>query len=61
MITGLFAILSTSDLDRLVALYSAGLGGEEMYRFPDEGGPAYVALRVAGTELGHRPGRERDL
>lgn len=52
MFTALFSILSTRDLPRLVAFYRDGLGGAEAYRFPDEGDPAYVALTIAGTELG---------
>lgn len=52
MFRSVFPILSTADLEALVAFYSAALDGEEMYRFPDEGEPAYVALRVAGSELG---------
>lgn len=52
MFTAIFPILSTRDLPRLVAFYRDGLGGAEAYRFPDEGDPAYVALTVAGTELG---------
>lgn len=52
MFTGLATILSTSDLPRLMAFYTAGLGGEESYRFPAEGDPGYVALEVAGAHLG---------
>ena len=52
MFTGLSTILSTPDLPRLVTFYTAGLDADETYRFPDEGDPGYVALAVAGANLG---------
>ena len=52
MFTGLSTILSTPDLRRLADFYVTGLGGEESYRFPAEGDPAYIALELAGAPLG---------
>lgn len=52
MFTGLTPILSTPDLPRLLAFYTGGLDAEETYRFPDDGAPGYVALEVAGAQLG---------
>jgi predicted enzyme related to lactoylglutathione lyase len=45
-------ILVTSDLDRLLAFYSALLGAVEVLRFPDEGPAFYVGLQVGDSELG---------
>ena len=52
MFTGLSTILSTPDLPRSVAFSTAGLDAEVTYQFPTEGDPGYVALAVAGANLG---------
>jgi lactoylglutathione lyase len=52
MFSGLSPILASRDLPRLVAFYSSGFEGEEIYRFPDEGEPGYVAVRVGEGQLG---------
>jgi predicted enzyme related to lactoylglutathione lyase len=52
MFTGLSTILSTPDLPRLVAFYTAGLDAEVTYQFPTEGDAGHVALDVAGSSLG---------
>ncbi|HEY5981063.1 MAG TPA: VOC family protein [Microlunatus sp.] len=52
MFTGLSTILSTPDLPRLVAFYTAALDAEVTYQFPPEGDPGYVALQIAGASLG---------
>jgi lactoylglutathione lyase len=48
----LFPMLSTSDIARSLAFYAGLLGGAETYRFPDEGEPAFIALRMGDSELG---------
>ena len=52
MFNGLSTILSTPDLPRLVAFYTAALDAEVTYQFPPEGDPGYVALTLAGASLG---------
>jgi len=52
MFSGLQPILSSSDLDRLVAFYTGGLDAEVQYRFPDDGPAGFVSLRVGGGSLG---------
>lgn len=48
-----FPILSTPDLPRLLGFYRDALGFAETYRFPADGRPAYVALRLPdGSQLG---------
>jgi lactoylglutathione lyase len=39
-------MLSCGDLDRSLQFYGELLGGVEMYRFPAEGEPDYIALRM---------------
>jgi lactoylglutathione lyase len=48
----IFPMLSCQDLKRSLAFYGDLLGGHETYRFPDEGDPAYVALRLGDSEVG---------
>jgi lactoylglutathione lyase len=48
----LFPMLSTNDISRALAFYGGLLGGVEIYRFPDEGEPAFIALRMGESELG---------
>jgi lactoylglutathione lyase len=45
-------MLSVADLDRSVAFYGQILGGAETYRFPAEGPPAFVVLRIGSSDLG---------
>ena len=53
MFTEAFPILSTRDLPRLLEFYQGLLGFTETYRFPAEGRPAYVSLRLGdGSQLG---------
>jgi lactoylglutathione lyase len=48
----LFPMLSVADLDRSIAFYGEVLGGAETYRFPAEGPPAFVVLRVGSSDIG---------
>jgi lactoylglutathione lyase len=48
----LFAILTTSDIDRALAFYRDLLGFEMTFRFPDSGDPAYVGLQLGASQLG---------
>ena len=45
-------MLSVADLDRSVAFYGAVLGGTETYRFPIDGQPAFVVLRIGPSDIG---------
>jgi lactoylglutathione lyase len=47
-----FPILYARDLPRLVRFYRDLIGMAESFRFPDEGGPAYVTLAWGGGSLG---------
>jgi lactoylglutathione lyase len=47
-----FPILSTRDIERSLGFYRDLLGGEVYYRFPDDGPPGYVAIRVGSMQLG---------
>lgn len=48
-----FPIVSTGDLERLVAFYVAAFDAERTYGFPGEdGADVYVSLAIGGTELG---------
>lgn len=49
MFTEAFPILSTRDLPRLLAFYQGVLGFTETYRFPAEGPPQYVGLRLGSS------------
>jgi lactoylglutathione lyase len=51
-VTHMFPMLSCLSLTRSLAFYSDLLGGQESYRFPDEGEPEFVALRLGDSELG---------
>jgi uncharacterized glyoxalase superfamily protein PhnB len=55
--TDAFPIVVTPDLERALAFYRDGLGGEVAYRFPPEGEPVYVALDIGSAHLGlgHNP------
>jgi lactoylglutathione lyase len=48
----LFPMLSVERLDRSLVFYAHLLGGEEVYRFPAEGAPAFVLLRIGDSEIG---------
>ncbi|TDD52245.1 VOC family protein [Saccharopolyspora elongata] len=58
-----FPILSTPDLGRAMRFYCDVLGFESQYRFPTEGEPEFVTLRLESLKLGLganpevRPGR----
>ncbi len=53
MASKIFPMLSCRDLGRSLAFYGDLLGGVETYRFPDEGEPAFVALRIGeSSEIG---------
>lgn len=43
--------LYVADMARALAFWRDGLGLVECYRFPAEGPPAHVELRVAGTRI----------
>lgn len=48
----IFAILTTTDLDRLLRFYGDALGGKVQYQFPPEGPPGYVSLAFGEASLG---------
>jgi lactoylglutathione lyase len=49
----IYPILSTGRMSDMLRFYGELLGAAETYRFPEEGAPAYVGLRLgAGSELG---------
>jgi lactoylglutathione lyase len=50
--TEAFPIYSTPDLTRALTFYRDLLGGVETYRFPAEGPPSYVGLRIGVSEVG---------
>jgi catechol 2,3-dioxygenase-like lactoylglutathione lyase family enzyme len=50
--TSAFPILTTADLDRSLGFYRDLLGFEVTYRFPAEGPPTYVSLRLGDSEIG---------
>ncbi|GAB3949246.1 VOC family protein [Micromonospora vulcania] len=52
MFTEAFPIVTTHDLPRLIAFYLEVVGFELTYRFPDDGDPEFVALRLGSSELG---------
>jgi lactoylglutathione lyase len=52
MFTDLFPILETPDLERALGFYRDALGGAVEYRFPPEGDPVYVSLRIGSGQLG---------
>jgi len=45
-------MLSVESLPAALRFYVELLGGEESYRFPPSGAPAFVALRLGTSELG---------
>jgi lactoylglutathione lyase len=48
----LLPMLSVERLDLSLAFYAELLGGEQTYRFPADGEPVFVALRLGESELG---------
>ncbi|MET8250479.1 VOC family protein [Micromonospora sp. NPDC005197] len=52
MFTEAFPIVTTPDLPRLIAFYRDVVGFELTYRFPEDGEPEFVALRLGSSELG---------
>ncbi len=53
MITELFPILTTADLERSLGFYRDLLGGVVTYEFPGpDGAPAYVGLNLGSSHLG---------
>lgn len=45
-------MLSVADLEAAVGFYGGLLGGEETYRFPDDGAAAFVVLRLGESDIG---------
>ena len=53
MITSLFPILATANLDRALSFYRDLLGGIVAYEFPGEDGrPVYVGLDLGSSHVG---------
>jgi lactoylglutathione lyase len=52
LVTDLFPIVSTPDVQRALGFYRDLLGGEVTYQFPPEGDPGYVALDIGNSHLG---------
>jgi aminoglycoside 6'-N-acetyltransferase len=48
----IFPIISTRDLPRLLGFYEGLLDGEIRYRFPSEGSPDFVTVRIGSDEIG---------
>jgi lactoylglutathione lyase len=47
-----FPILSTRDVGRLLGFYQGLLGGEIGYRFPADGDPIFVTVRIGEDDFG---------
>jgi lactoylglutathione lyase len=47
----LLFIVYVADMERSLALYRDVLGGEEIYRFPRDGAPEHVELRIGAAVL----------
>jgi len=52
MFTEAFPIVTVPDLPETVAFYRDLLGFRESYRFPPEGDPQFVTLKLGTSELG---------
>jgi lactoylglutathione lyase len=52
MFTEAFPILTVRDLPAALTFYTGLLGFQENYRFPDEGEPAFVTVKLGTSELG---------
>lgn len=48
----IFPMLSTTDLRASVAFYGGLLGGEETFRFPSDGEPSFLVLRLGDSDIG---------
>jgi aminoglycoside 6'-N-acetyltransferase len=48
----IFPIISTRDLPRMLGFYESLLDGEVRYRFPAEGSPVFVTVRIGSDEIG---------
>jgi aminoglycoside 6'-N-acetyltransferase len=48
----IFPIVSTHDLPRMLGFYEGLLDGEVRYRFPSEGLPVFVTVRIGSDEIG---------
>lgn len=48
----MFPMLSTENLERAVGFYRDLLGGTETYRFPEEGQPAFLVLKLGESDIG---------
>lgn len=55
MATRLIPMLSCGDLERSLVFYRDLLGGAEAYRFPEQGAPEFMALRIGESEIGLGP------
>jgi predicted enzyme related to lactoylglutathione lyase len=45
-------IIVTNDIERLHAFYTSLLGAEQILRYPEEGAPFYIGLKLDDAELG---------
>ncbi|WP_419818042.1 VOC family protein [Glaciibacter flavus] len=52
MIESAFPILEVPDVNRALSFYREVLGAEVVYRFPEEGDPVYLSLRLGSSSLG---------
>jgi uncharacterized glyoxalase superfamily protein PhnB len=50
--TEAFPIITVADLPAAIRFYRDQLGFAEFYRFPEEGEPVFVTLRLGTSELG---------
>ena len=48
----IFPILATRDVSRMLGFYEELLDGQIRYRFPDDGPPAFVTIRIGSDEIG---------
>ncbi|WP_233166264.1 glyoxalase/bleomycin resistance/extradiol dioxygenase family protein [Archangium sp. Cb G35] len=48
----MFPMLSTENLEHALGFYRGLLGGTETYRFPEDGPPAFVVLRLGESDIG---------
>ncbi len=53
-----FPIVACTDIPRAMAFYEAVLGAVERYRFPAEGPPVYVAMKLGSSSLGLGDGND---
>jgi lactoylglutathione lyase len=44
-------MLSTENLERAAGFYRELLGGTETYRFPEEGQPVFLVLKLGESEV----------